>query len=115
MVTRVDPSRIRRMSPREVRRLFGLVLQGPPEPKTPSHAMQEAREAMRRRDEEWRQWDRDAAIAVAKKRAAERLAQLRSDVEKFGSEAVEVLRRRDNPQFELPEELRGLEPSTERE
>jgi len=34
--------------------------------------------------------------------------QLRADVERFGADAVEELRRRDNPNFRLPPDLRSL-------
>lgn len=43
---------------------------------------------------------------------SEEAEQLRLDVEEFGSEAVERLRRRTDPDFVLPEKLRGQAPKT---
>jgi hypothetical protein len=47
-------------------------------------------------------------MAQAATRDAE---QLREDVLRFGSDVVQHLRRRENPQFELPPELRGIMPA----
>lgn len=37
-------------------------------------------------------------------------AQLKQDVEEFGSAAVETIKRRENPNFQLPVALRGIKP-----
>jgi len=41
------------------------------------------------------------------------LLQLRADVERFGSDAVESIRRRVDPKFTLPKNLQGIEPGGE--
>lgn len=46
-------------------------------------------------------------ISVAATREAQ---QLREDVHQFGSDVVELLRKRENPLFELPPELRDIKP-----
>lgn len=67
----------------------------------------------------WRQYDQhrqggpwnyklyDAGQISEQTKAA---AQLESDVNRFGSEAVESIRRQQEPSFELPARLRGIHP-----
>lgn len=71
---------------------------------------------------DWKQYDQHASggpwnyrlYKTGQERATTIEADLlRQDVYKFGSDAVETLRKRDNPQFRLPPELQNIAPGAE--
>jgi hypothetical protein len=77
----------------------------------PSDALLESREQRARRDAADGAWSREMADAIRKQREEEKFDQLKAAVHKFGSEAVEHLTRRSDPEFRLPPELRNIAPS----
>ena len=79
-----------------------------PQRQTISDAMQETRDEIERRAAQERAAPAAHAEFLHAQTEREQVQRLERDVRRFGSEAVQCLRRRSDPTFTLPENLRNI-------